>query len=270
MRETLPAALTLMFGSEGGYSNAKTDSGGPTKYGITAKTLAAHRGVASVTADDVKAMTIDEATEIYERSYWAQSGGDLLPAGLDYAAFDFGVNSGPGTAAKKLQKVVGVREDGHIGEATIAAVQKYPGGIKQLIRDYCDARMAFLKSLTGSTGFSANGRGWTIRVTGVDPKGQWAAQLGVVGNALRLATDAPIQPAVVPATIPAGRADVKDTGLSTILAKPEALMPVVGTVLGGGALTSGNGPFQYAMAAAMVALVLVGLWYFVHRIREGK
>ncbi|WP_262515620.1 glycoside hydrolase family 108 protein [Agrobacterium tumefaciens] len=112
-RETLPVALDLMFGHEGGYVNAKTDRGGPTKYGITHKTLAAHRGVASVTAEQVKAMTREEATEIYRRSYWVQSGGDLLPKGLDYAAFDFGVNSGPATAVRRLQRVLGVREDLH-------------------------------------------------------------------------------------------------------------------------------------------------------------
>ncbi len=43
-RETLPVALDLMFGHEGGYSNVKTDRGGPTKYGVTHTTLAARRG----------------------------------------------------------------------------------------------------------------------------------------------------------------------------------------------------------------------------------
>ncbi len=82
------------------------------------------------------------------------------------------MNSGPARAVKSLQKVVGVREDGHIGEQTLAAVRKYSGGISTLIRDYCDDRMRFLRSLTNpSTGFPVNGRGWTIRVTGKDPKG---------------------------------------------------------------------------------------------------
>jgi hypothetical protein len=70
-RETLPVALKLMFGSEGGYSNSKSDSGGPTKFGIPHKTLAAHRGLASVTAAQVRAMTLQEATDICERSYWS-------------------------------------------------------------------------------------------------------------------------------------------------------------------------------------------------------
>ena len=197
MRETLPAALTLMFGHEGGYVNAKTDAGGPTKYGITHATLAAHRGVKSVTAAQVKAMTLAEAEAIYRKSYWIQSGGDVLPVGLDYAAFDFGVNSGPGRAVRVLQQVVGVAADGKIGPKTLEAVRAYPGGTVKLIRDYCAARMAFLRGLTNpKTGFPANGRGWTIRVTGVDPEGKWASQPGVVGHAVQMAlSDRPEAPA---------------------------------------------------------------------------
>ena len=187
MRRTLPTALKLMFGDEGGYSNRATDSGGPTKYGITHRTLAAHRGVRSVTADQVKALTLKEAEEIYVKSYWRQSGGDVLPVGLDYAAFDFGVNSGPGTAVRKLQKILGVAQDGVIGKNTLYAVSNYPGGTAKLIRDYCEERMRYLRSLTNPrTGFPVNGRGWTIRVTGIDPKGQWATKPGVVGDAIAL------------------------------------------------------------------------------------
>lgn len=211
MRETLPKALHLMFGHEGGYVNVATDRGGPTKYGITHTTLAAHRGVRSVTAAQVKALTLAEAEDIYRKSYWAQSGGDVLPVGLDYAAFDFGVNSGPGRAVMVLQQVVRVAADGKIGPQTLAAVKAYPGGVVKLIRDYCAARMAFLRGLTNpKTGFPVNGRGWTIRVTGVDPKGQWASVPGVVGHAVEMALsgtpvtvreptsgqDTPVRPAI--------------------------------------------------------------------------
>ena len=184
---TLPIALDLLFGDEGGYVNAKTDAGGPTKYGITHKTLAAHRGVSFVSADQVKNMTKQEAEDIYRASYWKQSGGDLLPRGLDYAAFDFGVNSGPATAVKTLQRVVGTTPDGIVGAMTVDAVRKYPGGIGAVISDYIDARMAFLRGLKGKQGWSANGRGWTRRVTGVDPKGVYKKEPGVIGNAVRLA-----------------------------------------------------------------------------------
>lgn len=276
-RETLPVALDLMFGSEGGYSNSKSDSGGPTKYGVTHKTLAAHRGVGSVTAAQVKAMTLQEATEIYERSYWSQSGGDVLPVGLDYAAFDFGVNSGPTTAVKKLQKVLGIRQEGHAGEDTARAAANYPGGVQKLIRDYCDERMAYLRSLGGTQGFGPNGRGWTIRVTGKDPKSEWKDQPGVIGNAIRLAIAAKpgamVSSAPMPVSAPPeaqAKADVQSTGLLEIVKKPEAWGPLGGLMSAGAALTAGSGPVQWAFAAAMVAAVAVGIWYFVHRVREGK
>ncbi|WP_234834467.1 hypothetical protein [Sinorhizobium meliloti] len=48
---------------------------------------------------------------------------------LDYAVFDFGLNSGACRTVKTLQKVVGVRKDGHVGEQTLAAVRKYAGGV---------------------------------------------------------------------------------------------------------------------------------------------
>jgi lysozyme family protein len=278
--ETLPVALKLMFGSEGGYSNSKTDSGGPTKLGITHKTLAAHRGLASVTAAQVKALTLQEATEIYERSYWSQSGGDLLPVGLDYAAFDYGVNSHPTTAVKKLQKVLGIRQDGHAGEITARAAATYPGGVQKLIRDFCDERMVYLRSLGGPQGFGPNGRGWTIRVTGKDPKKEWKDQPGVVGNAIRIAGSARQSPMVQtdsPAPVPVSappeaqaKADVKSTGLLEIVKKPEAWGPLGGLMSAGAALTAGSGPVQWAFAAAMVAAVAVGVWYFVHRVREDK
>jgi lysozyme family protein len=271
-RETLPVALELVFGDEGGYSNRSTDRGGPTKYGITHRTLAAHRGVKSVTADQVKAMSREEAVDIYQRSFWLQCGGDLLPPGLDYAVFDFAVNSGPARAVKSLQRVVGVREDGHIGEQTLAAVRKYSGGVSTLIRAYCDERMRFLRSLSNpSTGFPVNGRGWTIRVTGKDPKGLWKDQPGVIGNALRLAADASGQTVEKPQTPPeaGAKADSRDTGLGEVLKKPEAWGPIGSILTAGGAIMAGSGPVQWALAAIMVASAAVGLWYFVRRVREA-
>ncbi len=270
-RETLPVALDLMFGHEGGYVNAKTDRGGPTKYGITHKTLAAHRGVASVTAEQVRAMTREEATEIYRRSYWVQSGGDLLPKGLDYAAFDFGVNSGPSTAVRRLQRVLGVREDGVVGEQTAAAAEAYLGGIAKLIYAYCDERMVYLRSLTNAkTGFPVNGRGWTIRVTGKDPKRQWADQLGVVGNAVRLATlgQSMVKEVKVPEEGQA-KADVRDTGIVEVIKKPEAWGPIGVLLSATGAIFAGSGPVQWALAALMLGGGVVGLVYLVKRVRAA-
>lgn len=248
-RETLPEALRLMFGHEGGYSNNRSDPGGPTKYGITHRTLAAHRGVPSVTAAQVKALTLKEAEEIYRRSYWTQSGGDLLPAGLDYAAFDYGVNSGPARAVKSLQKVVGVTQDGIVGGQTLAAVERYPGGVQALIRAYCDERMRFLRGLKTWGSF---GRGWTNRVNDVKR------------NATRMADGA--QP-VETAPVPAGKANPADRSVVDIVKKEPTLLVSLLSALG--AFAAGAGPVQWALAAAVVAGIAYGLWRLVQRERSN-
>jgi lysozyme family protein len=57
MRGNLENCVKLTFGDEGGYVNNPHDPGGPTKYGITLKTLAAYRQVKQCRrrASDVKA-----------------------------------------------------------------------------------------------------------------------------------------------------------------------------------------------------------------------
>lgn len=274
MRETLGVALRLCFGSEGGYSNRKSDAGGPTKFGITAKTLAAHLGKPSVSAERVQALTLTEAETIYRKSYWAQSGGDVLPKGLDYAAFDFGVNSGPHRAVKVLQKVLGVTQDGWIGEKTLAAIADYPNGLEQLITDYCDARMAFLRKLGGPQGFSANGRGWTIRVTGTDPLGKWKQQPGVIGNALKMArgefepiADAPHDYDGAPE---GGDAKAEPKAKNPWL-DPGVIFSGAGSILGSlGALFAGTGPVQWALAVAIIGAAGVGAFIIVRKLSKAQ
>ena len=110
-------ALALLLVSEGGYVNNPRDPGGATKYGITIATLRNYRG-RSVTVDDVRQLTADEAGQIYHRNYWSPVRGDLLPAGVDYAVFDFAVNSGPRKAAEMLQECLSVTVDSDIGPVT--------------------------------------------------------------------------------------------------------------------------------------------------------
>ncbi len=267
MRENLKPSLELMFGHEGGYSNRKTDRGGPTKFGITHRTLAQHRGVKSVTAEQVKAMTLDEARDIYVTSYWGPSGGDVLPAGLDYAAFDFGVNSGPMTAVKQLQRVLGTAEDGWIGADTLTKIENYKGGITKLIKDYCAQRMKFLRSLTNpKTGFPVNGRGWTIRVTGEDPTGKFAKKPGVVGEALGMAHNKPVEPTEI---------SVVEGGDSKAMpqeqnpwTKPDVLIPIGTAVAGGGGtiLSAGIDPIRIAIGLAIIVATALTAYLVFQRI----
>jgi len=186
------ACLADVLVHEGGYVDHPKDPGGATNLGITHKTLARWKKVSPFTSlpkSEVKALTKASVAPIYRAYYWDEVRGDDLPSGLDAAVFDYAVNSGPGRAAKLLQRLVGVSEDGIIGSQTLAAVGKVTN-LARLINAYCDARLAFLHGLST---FSVFGRGWTSRVAGVRAKA-----LGMVGGTAPAApttTPAPPKPA---------------------------------------------------------------------------
>lgn len=154
-------ALPLVLKHEGGFSNHKDDPGGATNKGITLENYRRYvKSDGSVA--DLKNITPKEVERVYNLFYWKAVAGDDLPIGVDYAAFDFGVNSGPGRAIKFMQKVVGVGQDGAIGPQTLAAIRSMPPEI--LITRLCDDRLAFLKGLSIWATF---GKGWGSRVADV-------------------------------------------------------------------------------------------------------
>lgn len=155
------AALARVLAHEGGYTDDPRDPGGPTHFGIT---IADYRRYAkpNATAADVAAMPLADAKAIYRAHYWTPLRCDDLPAGLDYAVFDYGVNSGISRAAKCLQRIAGVDDDGVVGPATLAAVRAVPAGA--LIASLCDERLRFLQSLRTWPVF---GKGWGRRVAEV-------------------------------------------------------------------------------------------------------
>lgn len=156
-------AMAQVFRYEGGYVNNPRDPGGPTNFGITLATLRAWRG-SPVSASDVKALTRDEAARIYRQNYWRPVHADDLPPGVDLCIFDYAVNSGPGRAAKALQSILGVTEDGVIGPETIAAALTTGKTPAELINRICDERLAYLRRLNTWPTF---GRGWAARIAAV-------------------------------------------------------------------------------------------------------
>lgn len=162
MRENFPQCLAKVLVHEGQWSDHPADPGGATMRGITLATFRSFYRNNRLSKDDLRKITDAQIAEIYRKRYWDVVKGDDLPAGVDYAVFDFGVNSGPSRAAKFLQRIVGVAQDGAIGPQTLAAVNRT--GAPEVIRLLCDARLAWLKTL-GT--FATFGRGWTTRVNAV-------------------------------------------------------------------------------------------------------
>lgn len=159
MKQNLDPALAFVLKYEGGYSDHPSDPGGATNLGITHAVLAEWRG-ASVSKQDVRELSLAEATQIYRKRYWLPIHGDELPAGIDLAAFDCAVNQGVGRAAQLLQGAASVKVDGQIGPMTMAAIGAAPR--QRLLDEFVARRMRAYASLT--TLFRTFGLGWSRRL----------------------------------------------------------------------------------------------------------
>jgi len=123
-----------LLGKEGGYVDHQSDKGGETNWGITVAVARAFGYTGSMR--DLPRAT---AYGIYLDRYWIQPGFnriDQISGHLAEELFDTGVNMGPGTAAKFLQRALNtlnnrgrdfpeIAVDGAIGKMTIYCLQEF-------------------------------------------------------------------------------------------------------------------------------------------------
>lgn len=155
-------ALRRLLVHEGGYTNNPSDPGGPTNFGIT---IYDYRKYVKpdATSEDVKVMLLSSAMTIYRAKYWTAQRCDDLPSGVDYAIFDYGVNSGIGRSGKVLRRCLGLPDNTSIiDDGVIAAANA--ADPKVLIDSICSERLRFLQSLKTWPVF---GGGWGRRVVEV-------------------------------------------------------------------------------------------------------
>jgi lysozyme family protein len=165
-------ALRRLLVHEGGYTDHPSDPGGPTNWGITIHDYRRYLKP-NATAADVRGMPVDVAKRIYRSKYWDAMRCDELPAGVDYAVFDYGVNSGIGRAGKVLRRLLGLAgNSAAVSDEVIAAARRREA--KALIGAICDERLAFLQGLRTWPVF---GKGWGRRVQEVR-----AAALAMAGR----------------------------------------------------------------------------------------
>nr|MCH9663747.1 hypothetical protein [Gammaproteobacteria bacterium] len=169
------------------YVNDPNDSGGATKWGITAKTLGRWRRLKRyATNAEVKALTLDEATEIYLSWYWDAPRYEELPEGLRFVCFDTGIHGGQGRAMQILQDTLNAQAgflrlndrlvvDGHVGDRTLdmaKRVVKLTGDWKPIRDLYSIERRGVLVALANDRpkdrGYILNAKkkkwnGWIVR-----------------------------------------------------------------------------------------------------------
>lgn len=148
--------IDALIEREGGYVNHPSDSGGPTKYGITEAVARAH-GFAGA----MRELPRGEAAAIYKRLYWLRPRFDQVAKRSVRVAselFDTGVNMGPAVAATFLQRALSALNrdrkdyadlvpDGRIGPATLAALDTF---LK--LRGKCAGEEVLLRALDALQG----------------------------------------------------------------------------------------------------------------------
>ena len=159
MKSNFDKCLAMLLEHEGGYVNSKHDRGGMTNLGVTKRVYDDWIGRES-TEQEMRDLTPDDVAPIYKKNYWDLVKGDQLPAGIDWCAFDWAVNSGKSRPSKAIQRAVGATQDGAIGNQTLGLIsEKDP----KFIIDYVyTVRQAFYESLDD---FKHFGRGWSRRNT---------------------------------------------------------------------------------------------------------
>ena len=157
MQNNFDKCLEMLLHHEGGYVNNVHDRGGMTNLGVTKRVYDDWIGRES-TEQEMRDLTPDDVAPIYKKNYWDRVKGDSLPSGLDWACFDWAVNSGSGRPAKAVQRAVGAEPDGAIGPQTLGLImEKDP----EFIIDYVYiVRKAFYEGLDDYKHF---GRGWSRR-----------------------------------------------------------------------------------------------------------
>ena len=158
MKNNYDKCLKTILHHEGGYVNHPKDPGGETNLGVTKRVYQEHGGT-----KDMKDLLVEDVAPIYKKGYWDKMKGDDLPGGLDLCVFDFGVNAGPGRAAKFLQQMIGTTVDVGIGPNTLAKVEEYvrENGEHETVKKYQEMRQKYYEQLST---FATFGKGWTRRV----------------------------------------------------------------------------------------------------------
>lgn len=127
-------ALEKVLKHEGGYSNNPADSGGETFKGISRVWYPKWGGWAIVDSYDDKDLLVDDSylqglvEDFYYTFYWYKLKCDQIEDEfVAMMVFNFAVNLGKRQVVKKIQRILGTKPDGIIGQKTLGALNATDG-----------------------------------------------------------------------------------------------------------------------------------------------
>jgi len=134
-------ALEIVFKHEGVLSDDVLDKGGLTKYGISSR---AYPDV------DIRALTKEQAGDIYYRDYWRSSKAHLISSPeVATLVFDIAVNSGVRNSGYMVQRAIlahgtSISLDGLVGRNTLAEINNIGN---RLLPTLISERVGFYKRI---------------------------------------------------------------------------------------------------------------------------
>lgn len=129
---------------EGGFVNDPDDAGGATNKGVTLATFRKFYG-ADATVAQLKKITDEQWLHIFKVGYWNKfKADDITDQSVANMCVDWLYNSGI-AAIKRVQKIVGVVDDGIVGPKTIAAINAKEA--QPLFYQIRAARIAFVETI---------------------------------------------------------------------------------------------------------------------------
>ena len=144
-----------------GWSDDPKDAGGATMCGVTLstyRTWCKGRGYPSPTKDDLRKIPYAHWHLILKKNFWDLAKADLIVTkAIAYIIVDWIWGSGP-KVIRRVQKILGVKQDGIIGPKTLKAINTAPqqslfGQIKadrfRYLDEICKARPANIRFLRG-------------------------------------------------------------------------------------------------------------------------
>ena len=130
---------------EGGFSNHPLDKGGATNKGITIATFRQFFGK-NATVEQLKNMTDTQWENIFRNGYWNPFKGDaIMNQSIADICVDWAWASGTKTAIMRVQRIVGVKADGIVGNATLSAINSAEQ--KLLFDKIKSARISFVEAI---------------------------------------------------------------------------------------------------------------------------
>lgn len=151
---------------EGGFVDHPLDKGGATNKGVTWNTFKGR--YPNGTIEDLKSITDQQWMEIFKDGYWNPCQGNLIDSqSVANIIVDWAWASGTRTVIRKIQGMLGVREDGVVGRVTLNAINNRDP--RELFYEIKQARLDFIEAIIKrNPSQSVFRNGWINRIKSIE------------------------------------------------------------------------------------------------------